>query len=88
LHPTVAVSQFVKTVKVASSKWISEQGVFPLFSGWQDGYAALACSLGDKERIVEYIKSQPEHHRRKTFLEEYREFLEKAGLNLDERYLP
>lgn len=88
LHPTISIADFVKTVKVASSKWIKEQGLFSEFRGWQDGYAALTHSLADKPALVEYIKNQPEHHRIKSFVEEYREFLEKAGLKLDERYLP
>ncbi len=88
LHPTVAVADFVKTVKVASSKWIKDDKVFPHFMGWQDGYAAFTHSLAEKSVLVEYIKNQPEHHRVKTFLEEYREFVEKAGLKFDERFLP
>jgi REP element-mobilizing transposase RayT len=88
LHPTISPAHFVKTVKVASSKWIKEQGILPLFSAWQDGYAAFTHSLPEKDALVEYIKNQPEHHRTKTFLEEYRDFLEKAALKLDERYLP
>jgi REP element-mobilizing transposase RayT len=88
LHPTVSLSDFVKTVKVASSRWIKEQGIFLSFCGWQDGYAAFTHSTSEKERLIEYIKNQPEHHRTKPFLEEYREFVERAGLQFDERYLP
>jgi len=88
LHPTVAVADFVKTVKVASSKWIKEEGIFPRFAAWQDGYGAFTHSLAEKPALVEYVRNQPEHHRVKLFLEEYREFIEKAGLKFDERYLP
>ena len=88
LHPTLSVADFVKTIKVASSKWIKDQALFPQFSGWQDGYAALTCSLSEKETIIEYIKNQVEHHRAKDFLEEYRECLKRAGIKLDERFLP
>jgi putative transposase len=88
LHPTISVADFVKTLKVASSKWIKEEAIFPQFTGWQDGYAALTCSLAERDSIIAYIKNQVEHHRAKEFLEEYREFLERAGIKLDERFLP
>src|SRR5215203_2246793 len=62
LHPTVALSDFIKDIKVASSRWIKDDCVFPEFEAWQDGYAALTHSLEEKDRLIEYIKSQEEHH--------------------------
>jgi REP element-mobilizing transposase RayT len=88
LHPSVALAEFVKTVKVASSDWIKREHVFPAFRHWQDGYSAFTHALEDKQNLVDYIKDQQEHHRAKSFLEEYREMLAKAGLKFDERYLP
>ena len=63
LHPTVCLSDFVKTVKVASSTWIKEQNLFPQFTHWQDGYGAFTHSLKEKDALVNYIKNQQEHHR-------------------------
>ena len=88
LHPTVALADFVKDLKVASSKWIKEERVFPEFEAWQEGYAALTCSWAERDGLVEYIKGQEEHHRAVPFLDEYREMLRKAGMELDERFLP
>ena len=88
LHPTVALADFVKDLKIASSKWIKDEQVFPEFEAWQEGYAALTHSLSEKDRLIEYIKGQEEHHRTVPFLDEYREMLRAAGLELDERYLP
>ena len=88
LHPTVALADFIKDMNVASSKWIKEECVFPEFEAWQEGYAALTHSLTEKDRLIEYIKGQEEHHRTVSFLDEYREMLRKAGMELDERYLP
>ena len=88
LHPTVALADFIKDIKVASSLWIKEERVFPEFESWQEGYAALTHSLPEKDRLVEYIKGQEEHHRTVSFLDEYREMLHVAGIELDERYLP
>ncbi len=88
LHPTVALADFVKDLKVASSKWIKDERVFPEFEAWQEGYAALTCSWAERDGLIEYIKGQEEHHRAVPFLDEYREMLRKAGMELDERYLP
>jgi hypothetical protein len=54
----------------------------------QKGYAAFTCARQDLDGIIEYIKGQEEHHRRRTFAEEYRELLIEAGVEFDERYLP
>jgi putative transposase len=88
LHPTLALAELVKDVKVASSMWIKENRVFAEFDAWQEGYAALTHSFSEKDRLVEYIKGQEEHHRKVPFIDEYREMLREAGVELDERYLP
>ena len=87
LHPVVALSDFIKDIKVASTGWVKDEKVFPEFEAWQEGYAALTHSLSEKDRLIEYIKGQEEHHRTISFLDEYREMLHVAGLELDERYL-
>lgn len=87
LHPTVALADFIKDIKVASNGWIKEQQLFPHFKGWQDGYGAFTASHADKDRLIEYIKSQQEHHRKETFLDEYRRLLNEAGIEFDEKYL-
>ena len=88
LHPTIALADLVKDLKVASSVWIKEKRAFPEFESWQEGYGAFTHSLADKDRLIEYIKGQEEHHRSEEFLDEYRRFLQEAGMQLDERYLP
>ena len=87
LHPTVCLADFVKEIKTASSKWIRGNHVFPAFTHWQDGYGAFTHSIHEKDVEINYIKNQPEHHRQKTFLEEYRELLIASGLDFDEKYL-
>ena len=88
LHPMVALAGLVKDLKVASSLWIKENRVFSEFEAWQEGYGAFTHSLDEKDRLIEYIKGQEEHHRSVDFLDEYRRFLKEAGMQLDERYLP
>ena len=55
--------------------------------GWQDGYGAFTVSKGDIPRVIKYIQNQREHHRNKTFQEEYLEFLHENNIEYDERYL-
>jgi len=88
VHPTVALAELVKDVKVASSVWIKENAVFPNFLNWQEGYGAFTHSLRDQPDLITYLKGQEEHHRRVTFEEEYRKLLLDAGIAFDERYFP
>jgi putative transposase len=88
LHPTVALAEQLKNVKVASSIWIKENKVFPGFVGWQEGYGAFTYSLRDEPELIAYLKRQEEHHRKVTFEEEYRKLLLDAGIKVDERYFP
>ena len=87
LHPTANLAGLVKDIKTGSSLWIKAEAVFPMFSHWQDGYAAFTHSQGEIRGLIEYIKGQEEHHRRTTFAEEYRKLLEEAGIEFDERYV-
>jgi REP element-mobilizing transposase RayT len=88
LHPTVALADLLKDIKVASSVWIKEKGVFPKFVGWQEGYGAFTYALRDEPELIMYLKAQGEHHRKVTFEEEYRKLLLEAGIKVDERYFP
>ena len=85
--PTLAPSQIAQFLKGGSSKWIHEE--FPLLSqfGWQDGYGAFTVSKSNIPDVVSYIQNQREHHRKRTFQEEYLEFLRANGIEYDERYL-
>ncbi len=87
LSRTVAVSGAVEEVKKSSSKWIKTQG--PEYSkfAWQSGYGAFAVSESNTAVVREYIAGQQEHHRKKTFQEEYRAFLERHRVAYDERYV-
>lgn len=87
LHPTVTLADLVKDIKVASSIWIKEEGVFPMFRGWQDGYAAFTKSIGDKEVLMNYIRNQEEHHRKVSFRDELIALLREENIEFDERYL-
>ena len=87
LHPTVALADFVKDLKLSSSHWIQENHIFPNFSHWQDGYGAFTLSYAEKDRIAEYIMGQVEHHKKFSFHEELRKLLVEAGVEFDETRL-
>jgi putative transposase len=87
LLPTMALSKAVQLLKGGSSLWIHD--TFPELAefAWQDGYGAFTVSKSQLPDLIEYVKNQREHHRTRTFQEEYRAFLEKHGIEYDERYL-
>jgi REP element-mobilizing transposase RayT len=87
VHPIVSISALIKDIKVASSTWIKEEGIFPNFNSWQEGYGAFTYHINQKETLINYVKNQREHHYIKTFTEEYKELLEEHGIEFDERYL-
>lgn len=87
LGRTVSVSHAVEEVKKASSKWVKTQG--PEFAdfAWQAGYGAFAVSESNVPAVRDYIADQAEHHRKASFQEEYRSFLERHRIAYDERYV-
>jgi putative transposase len=85
--PTLAPSNIAKFLKGHSSKWIHEE--FPHLShfAWQDGYGGFTINKSNLPTVIHYIQNQREHHRAKTFQEEYLEFLQKHEIAYDERYI-
>ncbi len=87
MPPTLAPSKMVQLLKGGSSKWIHD--TFPALRGfgWQDGYGAFTVSKSNVPEVIKYVQDQREHHRTKTFKEEFRAFLDRHGIEYDERYL-
>jgi REP element-mobilizing transposase RayT len=87
MPPTMAVSKAVQLLKGGCSKWIHDN--FPSLKAfeWQDGYGAFSVSKSQLPEVTDYVAKQREHHRVKTFQEEFRALLEKHGIAYDERYL-
>jgi REP element-mobilizing transposase RayT len=83
----LAPAKIVQLLKGGSSGWIQE--TFPPMKGfgWQDGYSAFTVSASNLASVIAYIQRQREHHRTKTFQEEYRELLKRHGIEFDERYV-
>ena len=87
LHRTVTIAKLVEEVKTSSSKRIKQEGRRLRDFHWQNGYGAFSVSQSKVEPAKQYIANQEEHHRRKSFQEEYRMLLERHGIEYDERYM-
>jgi REP element-mobilizing transposase RayT len=87
LSRTVTVAQFVEGVKTSSSKWMKGQSPELYNFSWQRGYGVFSVGPGDREALLDYIDKQEEHHRTRTFQEEFRAFLSKYSIQYDERYV-
>ncbi|MCM1092431.1 MAG: IS200/IS605 family transposase [Lachnospiraceae bacterium] len=85
---TIAVSDFIKYVKRESSLAIKQHSILTNWRGWQEGSGCFSYSKNEVENIINYIKRQKEHHRKRTFIEEYRAWLIENGVSPDEPYFP
>ena len=82
-----ALIKIVEELKKNSSKWIKTKSTQYARFHWQNGYGAFSVSQSNAKTVEDYIANQAEHHRCKTFQEEYREFLNKYEVVFDERYV-
>jgi putative transposase len=86
MRPTEPLSDLMQAVKGDSSKWINENRLTLGRFSWQEGYGAFSYSKSQVASVVQYVFNQEAHHRTKTFIEEYHEFLPKFGVDFEERY--
>ena len=77
----------VEKIKTGSSKWVKKQSMDLEGFAWQRGYAALSVSSDGLSSLCRYIDSQEGHHRKFTFMDEYRSLLKEYGIEFDERYM-
>jgi len=87
LHPTQAISDLMRIVKGESSEWINKKRLVSGRFEWQEGYGAFSYGHSQIDQVCQYILKQKEHHKKKTFLEEYHELLERFEVLYDERYI-
>jgi REP element-mobilizing transposase RayT len=87
LDASTPIAEMMRTVKAVSSKWMHE--TFPELRhfGWQSGYGAFTVSLSAVEDVTRYILDQEEHHRRRSFEDEYLSFLQRHGISYDQRFV-
>lgn len=87
LPPTKAVSDSIREIKTNSSKWVNEIPSSQDRFEWQRGYGAFSVSYSQIEFVRHYIQNQHEHHRTKTFEEEYVKFLEVHNISFEHKFL-
>lgn len=87
LPKTISVSKFMETIKGSSSKWIHQTFPGRQEFHWQEGYGAFTVSKSNERQVIEYIRCQQEHHCRKSFQDEFLDFLRVNGIEYDEKYI-
>lgn|SRR5690554_146514 len=87
LSRKIALMKLIEEVKSHSSKWIKTKGEKYQNFYWQRGYGSFSVNPAEIDVVVRYIENQAEHHRKKTFQEEYLAFIKKYKVEYDERYL-
>ena len=87
LNPKQSISDMMRCAKGDSSEWINKEKLTQNKFYWQEGYGAFSNSKSHIDGVVKYIANQQEHHKKVTFLDEYKNMLYKAGIEYDERYI-
>ena len=82
-----SIASIVWAIKRSSSKWVKTQAAGLRNFHWQEGYGGFSVSQSHVEQVQNYILNQENHHRRKTFKDEFRSFLKKYEIDFDERYV-
>jgi putative transposase len=85
LSKNLAACKLVEEVKKSSSKWMKERG--PKDFAWQNGYGVFSVSQSNVDVVRDYIAGQAEHHKKRDFKDEFREFCKKYNVTIDERYV-
>lgn len=87
MKPTCCLSELVREVKKSSNTFIKDKKFTRFNFQWQEGFGAFSNSHSKLNNVIQYINNQKEHHRMKTFKEEYLEFLNKFEINYKDEYL-
>jgi REP element-mobilizing transposase RayT len=82
-----SVAEMVRLIKANSSKWVNERDGQSVRFEWQTGYGAFTVSQSRIQTLRRYVRNQAKHHRTRSFQDEFRAFLDKQGIEYDERYL-
>jgi putative transposase len=85
LSAQVSLAKAMQLIKGASSRWMNETHTKGF--AWQEGYGAFTVGISQKANTIAYIRSQPEHHRKRSFEEEFIAFLKKHNVEYDPRYV-
>ncbi|MBK8390022.1 MAG: IS200/IS605 family transposase [Saprospiraceae bacterium] len=87
MRPTQALSELMQMIKGDSSKWINQNKLTTFKFSWQEGFGAFSYSKSHVGNVVNYINNQEQHHKKKSFHEEYMEMLKKYEVDFDPNYI-
>lgn len=87
MRPTQALSELMQMIKGDSSKWINQNKLTTFKFSWQEGFGAFSYSKSHIGNVVKYINNQEQHHKKKSFHEEYLEMLKKYEVDFDPNYI-
>ena len=87
LRPSQSISDLLQDIKGGSSKWINDKRLVQGKFSWQDGYGAFSYRKSEVPDIIQYIRNQQIHHRKKKFIEEYLELLKEFEIDYNERFI-
>ena len=87
IQPTITISDLVRDIKHSSTNFIKERRFIKHKFNWQKGYGAFTYSKSQVNGVIKYIMAQKEHHKEKSFEDEYLEFLKRFEVRYDERYV-
>ena len=87
MRPIQSLSDLLKDIKGSSSKWVNENRFVRGKFSWQEGYGAFSYGKSQIKNVIHYIQTQEEHHKKKTFKDEYVEFLKIFNIEFDEKYI-
>lgn len=87
MKPNQSLSDLMQDVKGDSSKWINEKGFVNGRFEWQAGFGGFSYSISQVDAVVKYINNQENHHKTKSFIDEYHEFLERFSVPYEDRYI-
>jgi REP element-mobilizing transposase RayT len=87
LSKKIALMKLLEEMKSHSSKWMKSKGIMFKNFYWQNGYGAFSVNPAQVDRVIAYIENQKEHHKKKTFQNEYKAFLTRYQVEYDERYI-
>lgn len=87
IPPTMAISDFVRIVKANSSRWLNQLPKYKIKFQWASRYGSFTVSEQNKEIVKNYIANQKQHHKKTTWEEEFKEFLQQNNIDFEEKYL-
>ncbi len=87
MRPTQSIFDLMKLIKAESSGLVNRKKIIKTKFSWQEGYGAFSYSKSQVPKVIRYIQMQEEHHKKKTFKEEYLDFLKAFEVEYDEKYV-